>query len=360
MKKILIIEDDALLCRNTSDFLQMEGYRVLQSNDGLDGIKLAMEETPDLILCDIILPELNGYQVYRTLQQNPSTELIPFIFISGKTGKESIRTGMHLGADDYITKPFELEELLAAIEIRLAKYERIMIKTNENFQALLNNPMFGVFILQNERIVFHNQKFLEILGYTKDEMNQRIYSELIHQDDKEQFASAIRQTQMGMRKRFHSEIRMKHHNREYIQVESSGGLTMVENSQAILAIINSPGNSPKKSQITNYLDDIDTSLSRIIQNKDMVPEGMARKLVEVFDPKTKINKFDNLEALTKREIEVLRLICQGMTNQQIADNLCLSVKTIDTHRTHLLEKTGSRNTAGLVVYAMKNQLVELE
>ena len=135
---------------------------------------------------------------------------------------------------------------------------------------------------------------------------------------------------------------------------------MVENSQAILAIINSPGNSPKKSQITNYLDDIDTSLSRIIQNKDMVPEGMARKLVEVFDPKTKINKFDNLEALTKREIEVLRLICQGMTNQQIADNLCLSVKTIDTHRTHLLEKTGSRNTAGLVVYAMKNQLVELE
>ena len=360
MKKILTIEDDTVLCRNISDFLEMEHYQVLQANDGLYGMKVAMEEIPDLILCDIALPEMDGYQIYRTLQQNPTTEMIPFIFISGKTEKEEVRAGMHLGADDYITKPFEVEELLAAIEIRLAKYEKIMNKTYENFQVLLDNPMFGIFILQHERIVFHNRKFSEILGYNKYELDHLIFSDLIHPDDRKQFESAIRQIRMGLRKRFHSQIRMKQHNQDYIQVESSGGLTMVKNNQAILSIISTPGIPTEKSQAMNVLDDIDTSLSMIIQKKDRVPQGMERKLAEVFDHKPATEKVENKETLTKREIEVLRHICQGMTNLQIAECLCVSIKTIDSHRTHLLEKTGSKNTAELVVYAIKNQLVELD
>jgi len=360
MKKILVIEDDVLLCQNTCDFLEMEYYQVLQANDGLNGMKLAMEEIPDLILCDIALPKMDGYKVYKTLQQNPSTEMIPFIFISGKTEKEEVRAGMHLGADDYITKPFELEELLAAIEIRLAKYEKMMNKSYENFQVLMDNPMFGVFMLQDDRIIFYNRKFSEMLGYQEGAMNQVVCSNLIHPGDRKRFASAIRQTQLGVRKRFHSEIRMKHRNQDYIQVESSGGVAMVENKPAILAIISFPGNSPEESQLMNYLDDIDTSLSTIIQKRDRVSEGMARRLVEIFDRKPEGEKFDNKEALTKREIEVLHHICRGMTNQQIADSLCVSIKTIDSHRTHLLEKTGSRNTAELVIYAIKNHLVELD
>jgi DNA-binding NarL/FixJ family response regulator len=137
-------------------------------------------------------------------------------------------------------------------------------------------------------------------------------------------------------------------------------VALVENKPAILAIISLPGNSPGESQLINYLDDIDTFLSTIIQKKDRVSEHMARRLVEVFDRKPEGEKFENKEALTKREIEVLHHICRGMTNQQIADCLCVSIKTIDSHRTHLLDKTGSRNTAELVIYAIKNHLVELD
>ena len=141
MSKILIIEDDVDLCQTTSDFLEKEGYSSLQSHDGLNGIKIAMEEMPDLILCDIALPQLDGYQVYKTLQQDSSTEPIPFIFLTAKTEKEDIRAGMNLGADDYITKPFDFDELLTAIQTRLAKYQKRIDQTYENFQGLLNNTI---------------------------------------------------------------------------------------------------------------------------------------------------------------------------------------------------------------------------
>lgn len=121
MKKILLIEDDTALRENTAELLELSHYEVITAPNGRVGITLAKENHPDIIVCDIMMPEVDGYGVLQELSIHPATSPIPFIFLSAKTEHKEIRKGMDLGADDYLTKPFEEEELISAIESRLAK-----------------------------------------------------------------------------------------------------------------------------------------------------------------------------------------------------------------------------------------------
>lgn len=121
MKTILIIEDDTALRENTAELLELSGYNMLTASNGRIGIDRAKSEKPDIIVCDIMMPEVDGYGVLESLSQDPMTMHIPFIFLSAKTEHTEIRKGMDMGADDYLTKPFEEEELISAIESRLAK-----------------------------------------------------------------------------------------------------------------------------------------------------------------------------------------------------------------------------------------------
>ena len=122
-KKILIIEDDEIVRENTAELLELSNYQVQTAVNGKEGIKVATTEIPDLIVCDIMMPEADGYQVLKELSKNGRTSSIPFVFLSAKTDHKDIRKGMNLGADDYLTKPFEEEELITAIESRIAKTE---------------------------------------------------------------------------------------------------------------------------------------------------------------------------------------------------------------------------------------------
>jgi YesN/AraC family two-component response regulator len=120
--KILLIEDEI---RSQDLFvfcLQAEGYETLTANDGSTGLQIAIQQLPDLVLCDIMMPQLNGYEVLKKLRQNNTTAIIPFIFLSAKASKSELRKGMNLGADDYLTKPITAEELIEAIEARLKKH----------------------------------------------------------------------------------------------------------------------------------------------------------------------------------------------------------------------------------------------
>lgn len=120
-KFILLIEDDRLLAENTSELLELSGYKVIKTHDGKTGLKKAVRHIPDLIISDIKMPELDGFEVYKELQRNQSTSHIPFIFLSAMADPCDVRKGMNLGADDYITKPFNENDLLVAIEKRLEK-----------------------------------------------------------------------------------------------------------------------------------------------------------------------------------------------------------------------------------------------
>jgi DNA-binding NarL/FixJ family response regulator len=121
MKKILIIEDQPQMRRNLATILEMEGFEVSLAENGNAGVVQAQALKPDLIICDVMMPELDGYGVLRTLRSEKATATIPFIFLTAKGEKTDQRTGMNLGADDYLTKPVARTDLLASVKVRLEK-----------------------------------------------------------------------------------------------------------------------------------------------------------------------------------------------------------------------------------------------
>ncbi len=121
MKKVLLIEDDMALRENTAELLELSNYDVETAPNGRIGIEMAKANPPQIVVCDIMMPEVDGYGVLEALSSDPATSHIPFIFLSAKTEHKEIRKGMDMGADDYLTKPFEEEELISAIESRIAK-----------------------------------------------------------------------------------------------------------------------------------------------------------------------------------------------------------------------------------------------
>ena len=129
-KIILVIEDDNIVRENIFSLLTEEGYSVFSAKNGDEGIKTAKKVCPDLIICDIMMQGIDGYQVLKKLSLEESTKAIPFIFLTAKVEKEDIRTGMKLGADDYIFKPFDSDELLQSIASRLKRMETLKADFN--------------------------------------------------------------------------------------------------------------------------------------------------------------------------------------------------------------------------------------
>ena len=121
MKKILVIEDEPEMRRNLTTILRLEKFHPLAAENGRVGTELARKERPDLILCDVMMPELDGYGVIAALRADAETAAVPFIFLTAKGEKPDIRAGMNLGADDYLTKPVAKADLLAAVRSRLAR-----------------------------------------------------------------------------------------------------------------------------------------------------------------------------------------------------------------------------------------------
>jgi CRP-like cAMP-binding protein/CheY-like chemotaxis protein len=122
-KKVLVIEDNSDIRENVVEILELADFTVFEADNGKTGVDLAVKNLPDIILCDIMMPELDGYGVLYLLSKNPDTAAIPFIFLTAKAEKVDLRKGMEMGADDYLTKPFDDMELLNAIESRLKKKE---------------------------------------------------------------------------------------------------------------------------------------------------------------------------------------------------------------------------------------------
>lgn len=136
MKKILLIEDNKEMRENTAEILELAHYNVVTAPNGKEGVRLAETEKPDLIICDIMMPELDGYGVLHMLSKNPETVSIPFVFLTAKAEKSDHRKGMSMGADDYLTKPFDDMELLGAVEMRFKKSEQMKMRYAPNMDGL--------------------------------------------------------------------------------------------------------------------------------------------------------------------------------------------------------------------------------
>ncbi|WMI65203.1 response regulator [Aestuariibaculum sp. YM273] len=140
MKTILLIEDDTVLRENTAELLELSNYKVLTASNGKLGVELARKHIPNIIICDIMMPVMDGYETLQTLSKKEATKHIPFIFLSAKTERQDIRKGMNLGADDYITKPFTEDDIVSAIESRLAKVSILEDLKQQNQKIEIHPP----------------------------------------------------------------------------------------------------------------------------------------------------------------------------------------------------------------------------
>jgi CRP-like cAMP-binding protein/CheY-like chemotaxis protein len=171
--RILLIEDNADMRENTAEILTLANYEVITAPDGKAGVDMAQKEKPDLIICDIMMPELDGFGVLYMLGKNAATASIPFIFLTAKAEKSELRKGMNMGADDYLTKPFDEMELLQAVEMRLKK-SQVFRKEFENNISGLNefiNQAKGFDELKklSETRKVHHYKKKEFIYMTGDE-----------------------------------------------------------------------------------------------------------------------------------------------------------------------------------------------
>ncbi|GAK53466.1 response regulator receiver sensor signal transduction histidine kinase [Candidatus Moduliflexus flocculans] len=183
MKKILVIEDDQQVRHSIVELLTYEGYEVAQAENGRIGLLRVKESHPDLILCDIVMPELGGYGVLIELRHSSDTADIPFIFLSAKSTMNELRKGMELGADDYLTKPFEVDELLSAIQTRLLRYEnsfrqaQALQHINRILPHELRTPLQGILSLSEflrlygvELVHEHNsEEIIRLATYINDD-----------------------------------------------------------------------------------------------------------------------------------------------------------------------------------------------
>lgn len=174
-KKVLIIEDNNDIRENIVEILELAGYTVYAADNGKNGVELALKNMPDIILCDIMMPELDGYGVLYMLNKNPDMAAIPFIFLTAKAERPDLRKGMEMGADDYLTKPFDDMELLNAIETRLKKKEKqetFYSRSLDNLGSIIskNNGLAELKKVISERKTRHFKKN-QVIYYDGDKGN---------------------------------------------------------------------------------------------------------------------------------------------------------------------------------------------
>ena len=180
MKRILIIEDEPEMRRNIAALLRYHEYEPIEAENGRKGVELAQREKPDLILCDVMMPELDGHGVLQALRQDSDLALIPFIFLTAKGEKDDLRSGMNLGADDYLTKPVANSELVRAIEARLRRSQQhAMREFKPDFSSTDPLLKFGLTARATETLLWlaqgkTNPDIAKILGITESTVKKHV------------------------------------------------------------------------------------------------------------------------------------------------------------------------------------------
>lgn len=178
MEKILVIEDEESVRTSIRDLLKEKGYTVYLAGGGLEGVDVATQILPDLIVCDVMMGDIDGFMVLEKLQENIKTNNIPFLFLTAKADIADVRKGMSLGADDYLLKPFKAKDLLKSIEVRLNKFK----DTSNRFQLIWENASEGMCLIDVDgKILMYNKAFTKIIE-SENVLNEKVLSTLFMND----------------------------------------------------------------------------------------------------------------------------------------------------------------------------------
>ena len=322
MKKVLIIEDDLVLRENTAEFLKEEGFKVIEAQDGLIGVQMAIKHVPDIIICDIAMPNMDGYEFYKTIQKLKPTSVIPLIYLSAKIERNDVREGMQLGADDYITKPFKYNELLNAIQIRLQKHNKICEVQDEKFFKLIDNPLMGVFLYKEHEFIYINKAFVNIFKIKKEDIQNISIKDLIHPAQIKNMMKEIKKCFLGKSGSVH--IHFTPSNKKGM-VELYGSLIRYKGEKVIIGNV--------KNEIY---------LNKLEENKE------TEEVIE------------RVHKLTSREIQIIKLLCEGLSSIEISKIINTSVRTVDSHRLHIMNKTNTKNVASIIMFAIRNKIINLK
>jgi len=365
--KILLVEDDRALAITISNLLRVKGYDVTHAGDGASGIQKAFEIIPDLILCDISMNEISGYDVFNVLKESSATAMIPFVFLTAKSELKDIRFGMQLGADDYIVKPFEYDELLTSIATRLHKAEAHRKANEEKFIALSMIAPYGIFIFQGDKFIETNPSLSATLGYTRDELLKMGFADIVALKDRSNAVEKINRCLRGFEKDIHIRFSVVHKDGRQIGTELYGivGLKVKGRSSMLGTLIATRADVIQEQDLEgipiNEIEEFEKAIDMLAGTRNYISTELVNKLISVFRDNEAIKEkiHEDLISFSEREIEVLSLVCQGLSTKEIADRLFISSRTVEKHRANLMTKTNAKNIIEVIIYAVKHKLIDL-
>jgi len=365
--KILLVEDDKALAITISNLLRVKGYDVTHANDGAAGIQKAFALLPDLILCDISMNEISGYDVFNVLKESSATAMIPFVFLTAKSDLKDIRFGMQLGADDYIVKPFEYDELLTSIATRLNKAEAHRKANEEKFLALSMISPYGIYIYQDDRFIEANPSLCATLGYSRQELLKIGFNELIIDQDKTAAIDKISRCQRGFEKDIHISFRVNHQQGQVLNTELFGieGLK-VKGRSSLIGMLTISKQEVHETQgleklSLSEIEEFEKAVDLIAGKRSYVSTELINKLISVFRDNEAIKEkpAEDLICFSEREIEVLGYVCKGLSTKEIADKMFISSRTVEKHRANLMTKIDAKNIIEVIIYAVKHKLIDI-
>ena len=365
--KILLVEDDRALAITISNLLRVKGYDVTHAGDGASGIQKAFEILPDLILCDISMDEINGYDVFNVLKESSATAMIPFVFLTAKSELKDIRFGMQLGADDYIVKPFEYDELLTSLETRLNKAEAHVKANEEKFLALSMIAPYGIFIYQGDQFIETNPSLSSTLGYTRSELLNMSFPDIIAPKDRAKSMDKITRCLRGFEKDIHISFEVVHKDGRQLSTELYGivGLKVKGRASMLGTLILSKAEVIKEQDLEglaiNEIEEFEKAIDMLAGTRSYISTELVNKLISVFRDNEALREkaYEDTASFSDRELEVLGNVCEGLSTKEIADRLFISSRTVEKHRANLMTKTNSKNIIEVIIYAVKHKLIDL-
>ena len=365
--KILLVEDDRALATSISNLLRVNGYDITHAGDGASGIQKAFEIVPDLILCDISMNEINGYDVFNVLKESSATAMIPFVFLTAKSELKDIRFGMQLGADDYIVKPFEYDELLTSLKTRLNKADAHLKANEEKFLALSNIAPYGIFIYQGDHFIETNPSLSNTLGYSRSELLNMGFADIIVTKDKVRAMEKITRCLRGFDKDIHISFNALHKDGHQVSIELYGmvGLKVKGRSSMLGTLILSKADVIQEQDIEgmaiNEIEEFEKAIDLLAGTRSYISTELVNKLISVFRDNEALRGKTDEEVIgfSNRELEVLSHVCEGLSTKEIADRLFISSRTVEKHRANLMTKIDAKNIIEVIIYAVKHKLIDL-
>jgi len=355
--KILVIEDDENLGTTIKNILMVHKYDVCYTNNGASGIQKAFEYNPDLILCDINMETIDGYQVYRVLEESSILNRIPFIFLTGSSDLEDIRFGMSLGADDYLVKPFVNADLIRSIEKRLEKFRSIREEARLGFDQLFNLSPIGIVLFDGSKVFRANRAFNSLMKSQENSLTGRKIEDIFDQPSLQKLEYKIHEHRPDRSLIFSDEVTVINSSKEELHFRMVvSEFEKYSNYKVYIAILNPENKTNADADGHQYADEIYSLLKR---ENIKISEALGEKITEIFKQKNLNPKNQSNTFFTKRENQILCLSMEGLPIKVIADRLAISDRTVEKHRTRLMEKSGANNMIEVIVFALKNSLVEI-